>query len=58
MSITLKIALAVNFLGLFILVVGYGNRSSKWGLLSMYVGVVMLLSTLAFHIHVILDGGY
>jgi hypothetical protein len=40
------------------LVVGYGNRSSKWGLLSMYVGVVMPLSTLAFHIHVVLDGGY
>ena len=58
MRITRKTALAVNFPGLFILVVGYGNRSSKWGLLSMYVGVVMPLSTLAFHIHVVLDGGY
>ena len=58
MNLTLKIALAINFIGLLILVVGYGNRSSKWGLPLMYVGVATLLSILAFHIHVILDGGY
>lgn len=55
---TLQIAIAINFLALLILVVGYDNRSRKWGLPLMYLGVVALLSILAFHIHVILDGGY
>lgn len=58
MKLTLTFALAATFLGVLVLVVGYGNRWNKWGLPLMYAGVVILLSILSFHIHMMLEGGY
>ena len=58
MRMTLEMALVATFLGLFILIVGFSNRDNESGLLMMYAGVVSLLSIVAYHIHIMVEGGY
>ena len=58
MTITLTMVMAATFVGLFVLTVGYSNRDYTLGLVLMYIGVVMLLALVAYHIHVMVEGGY
>ena len=58
MTITLTMMAVATFLGLLLLTVGYSNCDYKLGLVLMYIGVVTLLLLVAYHIHVMVEGGY
>ena len=58
MTITLAMVVAGTFLGLLVLTVGYSNCDYKLGLALMYIGVVSLLLLVAYHIHMMVEGGY